>query len=116
MWRWLFTGTYNLGPSSTTVTGRYIGPGVFSNWAPNDVRAIDKNKIDSVTYFDLTQTWSTEVLGAKTQFFGVIENIFDTNPPKIPNAEGAAYADAGTSPLYFDLIGRSWRLGVRFQY
>ena len=49
------------------------------------------------------------------QIFGVVDNLFDKEPPIAPGggAFGPANANGGTNAIFFDTQGRSFRLGVR---
>jgi outer membrane receptor protein involved in Fe transport len=47
--------------------------------------------------------------GAKTTLFGVVENVFDTDPVVVPGGQ------FGTNSIY-ELLGRSFRLGLRFKF
>jgi hypothetical protein len=115
-WRWLITGSYTLGPSTTTLTTRYISESVINNEPRNSALAVDINDIPSVTYFDLTQNWTVRVRGAEAVLFGQISNLFDKDPPKVANTSGQAYATSGTEFGFYDAVGRSWRVGLRFKY
>jgi outer membrane receptor protein involved in Fe transport len=46
------------------------------------------------------------------QFYGALDNVFDTPPPNIASTTGGS----GSSNLYYDGIGRKFRLGIRFTY
>lgn len=108
-WRWLFTAGYSLGPSRTTLTVRYFGGGVINNWPMGHPQSVDVNRYGEVTYFELAQNYDIMIDGRKVTLFGVAENIFDKNPPRVP---GQTY---GASSIH-DLIGRSYRVGARFKF
>jgi iron complex outermembrane receptor protein len=112
-WTGLLTGTYALGPSRSTVTVRYIGDGKVSNLPSTNVNGLadDLNHFDAVTYFDISENYDLNVDGHKVTLFGVIENLFDKDPEPIPGS----YAGFGTTTQY-DLIGRTYRVGARFQF
>jgi len=44
------------------------------------------------------------------QLFGVVNNLFDKDPPFAPEGQYP------TNPTYFDQIGRTYRVGVRVQF
>lgn len=115
-WRWLITGSYRLGPSTTTVNARYVGKGVVNNEAPGSAFSIDQNNIPSRTYIDLNQSFDVTALGVQGQIYGQVQNLFDKDPPPIPSQAGTAYASSGTDASYYDLIGRTWRVGFRFRF
>ena len=117
-WRWFSTASYQVGPSTTQLSMRYIGPGVYDNLyhtstTPTNVNSINTNTISSSTLFDLSETWKVELAGHPAALFGVVENLFDKAPPV---AAVASFLYPGTNPSYFDTIGRQFRVGLRFQY
>ena len=67
-------------------------------------------------YLDFNTSWNLDVLGSQSQIFFKVENVFDTDPPRIASTAGTAYASSGTEGGYYDLIGRYFRLGFRFKY
>ena len=48
--------------------------------------------------------WSDRI-----QMYAAVDNMFDAPPPNIPTIGGG-----GTSCITYDCIGRSYRVGVRF--
>ena len=115
-WRWLVTGSYNLGPSTTTLTVRYIGEAVINNEVFTSSLHVLQNRIRPIEYLDINQAWNLDMFGAKGQLFARIENVFDADPPKVASTQGTAYAASGTDFAYYDEVGRFWRVGLRFKY
>ncbi len=110
--------TYRLNRLSTTAQMRYIGAGIRNvllvgpddpAYNPASASSIDNNLIGSVTYTNLSAQYDVfERDNAKVQIFGVVNNLFDRDPPigtGISNQTGA---------VLYDLVGRSFKLGVRF--
>ena len=112
-WRGLLTASYAVGPSRTTVTTRYLGPGRITNLPTTARLGIPEqyNKIGDVFYVELAQNVDVNLGGAKFTLFGVVENLFDQDPPLIPSS-GTSF---GSSAPY-DLIGRTYRGGFRFRF
>ena len=112
-WRGFLTTTYAVGPSSTTLTTRYLGSGTITNQPETSRTGIPAafNRVDPVWYFDLAQNYEIKVSGRTVTLFGVVENLFDRDPEPIPSS-GTSF---GTSPIY-DLLGRSYRAGLRFKF
>jgi outer membrane receptor protein involved in Fe transport len=108
-WRWLFSASYLQGPSRTTATVRYFGKGVINNWPQGHPQSVDVNHYGEVAYLELAQNYDVMIDGRKVTFFGVVENVFDRDPPRVP---GQTY---GASSLH-DLLGRSYRVGARFRF
>ena len=111
-WRGLLTTSYNVGPSTTTLTTRYLGPGRLTNQPENSPTGIEAafNRVDEVFYFELAQNFDLEIGRRKVTVFAAIENLFDRDPEPIPT-NGTGF---GTAAPY-DLLGRSFRLGFRFR-
>jgi outer membrane receptor protein involved in Fe transport len=55
--------------------------------------------------YDIIKTGSRSV-----QLFGAINNLFDKDPPVAPSSFGP------TNNVLYDVIGRTYRVGVRFSY
>jgi outer membrane receptor protein involved in Fe transport len=52
-----------------------------------------------------------EIMGDRTmQLFGSISNLANSEPPSVP---GSTYP---SNPVYFDMIGRVYKVGVRFDF
>jgi hypothetical protein len=111
-WRGLLTASYAVGPSRTTITTRYLGSGRITNQPVTARLGIpdEYNKLPEVFYVELAQNVDVTVGGARFTLFGVVENLFDEDPPLIPTS-GTSF---GTSAPY-DLIGRSFRAGFRLR-
>lgn len=111
-WRGFGSATYSVGASRTTVTARYLGPGVVSNLRPTERNGVDPafNNIPAVWYWELAQNFDVKIAGRTVTLFAVVENLFDKDPPPVPS-NGTSF---GVSPVY-DLLGRSYRMGFRFK-
>jgi len=112
-WRGLMTATYAVGPSSTTLTTRYLGGGKITNQPETSRTGIPEefNRVDPVWYFELAQNYDVTIGGRTVTLFGVVENLFDRDPEPVPTS-GTSF---GTSTIY-DLLGRSYRVGFRFRF
>ncbi|MEJ0061519.1 MAG: TonB-dependent receptor [Terricaulis sp.] len=96
---------------SLSTTLRYVGNGKQD--ALGTPQNINDNTVPSRTYMQLagSYTFIERDDGRRLQFFGVIDNVFDSDPP--PTA-GTSWIQ--TNSALFDLNGRSYTLGVRFKY
>ncbi|MEJ1969104.1 MAG: TonB-dependent receptor [Rhizomicrobium sp.] len=113
-WRATLDAGYTLGPSATTLTARFTGDAVLDNtYTP---AFINKNAVSSVTYFDLSETYSLTVMGVDSQLFVVVDNIFDKDPPVAPAVGTLTFSAFGTTGAYYDVIGRSFRAGFRLRF
>ncbi len=112
-WRGLLTTSYNVGPSTTTITTRYLGAGVITNQPETSRTGIpaEFNRVDPVLYVELAQNYDVMIGSRKVTLFGAVENLFDRDPEPVPSS-GTSF---GTNAPY-DLLGRSYRLGFRFKF
>ncbi|HWL48208.1 MAG TPA: TonB-dependent receptor [Sphingomonadaceae bacterium] len=95
-------GAFNIGTQL-----RYIGKGTYNNEWTSGVQ-INDNDIGAVVYADLTAGYK---INETIELFGAINNLFDKDPPPVPNAQSLA-----TNPVYYDMIGRSYRIGARVNF
>jgi len=119
---WLLNvyATYSKGPFSGTVQARYIPDGLLdaqrigpdqAGYTISNPNSISDNKVDSRLYINLFASYNILQKGdRRLQVFGSINNLFDKDPPIAPQL---AYS---TNPIYFDQIGRYYRVGLRFNY
>jgi iron complex outermembrane receptor protein len=113
-------GTYSAGPINLTLQGRYITPGLFdptkigprqSGYSVSLPNSINNNYVDGAFYLNLNASYDViQRADKRLQVFASIRNLLDAAPPSDPQT---AYS---TNPIYFDQIGRYFRLGVRFNY
>ncbi len=68
--------------------------------------SIDNNDVPAVIYGDFRASyrWNDHI-----QLYGALDNTFNAPPPNIPTVGGG-----GTSCIIYDCIGRTYRVGVRF--
>jgi outer membrane receptor protein involved in Fe transport len=119
---WLLNvyATYTKGPFSTTIQARYIPKGLLDaqrigpdqdGFSFSDPNSINDNVVDSRLYINLNASYNILQKGdRRLQVFGSVNNLFDKAPPSAPQL---AYS---TNPIYFDQIGRYYRVGLRFNY
>ena len=64
-------------------------------------------------YFDLrgNYKWNDNL-----SFYGAVDNLLNTPPALVPLASNNIIHSVPTSQSTYDLIGRQFRLGVRFSY
>ena len=72
---------------------------------------MDNNAVPAVAYADLrlSYNWSEGV-----NLYGAVDNMFDTQPPSIPNSLGGGATNFNLQ--IYDGLGRQFRIGVRFNY
>jgi iron complex outermembrane recepter protein len=119
------SGTYLQGPFSSTLTAHYIGSGKMNylgvdptdaNYvtAPSNYARLDNNQIPSYLVFGLNANYRFEhVAGAKSiDLWGNISNLFDKDPP----FAGGGFGAGPTQPIYYDTVGRYYKIGIRASF
>ena len=118
---WIFrmSATFDTPTYSVTAVGRGVSSGTYNNTyivcttnCPTSTATnptINSNHIDGTFYTDLNFTAKINVGGADGQFFLNVTNLFDTNPILLPETGLSA------NSTYSDLLGRAFRIGVRFK-
>lgn len=130
-WQGNLTATWNHGPISLTGQGRVVGHGKFNyRGATADANGnfpaltgqllsgatLDQNRVASYAVFGLSGAYEfQDVSVAKNlQIFATVNNLFDRDPPVA--AGNGANNNGGTNPIYFDTLGRFYRLGFRTNF
>ena len=119
--RWQGSGSVTLGYKDFTAffQARVIGSGLYSNQYVVGGRAtnsIDYNHVDGRTYYDLTLTQKVKANGHTAELYMTVNNLLDTDPPDSPTRIGAPASILGTNPTLYDVIGRQFNVGVRFNF
>lgn len=115
-WRGLLSADFDIDWSRTSLAARYIGSLVYNNWPDGNPLSVDRNRIASRTYLDLSQTFVFPYHGVGLELFGVVENLLDDDPSIVASSGGNNYAGIGTDGSVFDTLGRTYRVGVRFSF
>lgn len=117
--RWTIDGMITLQKSAFGLTfhGRYIAPGKFGaifvgpgdeGYDPKAANSISNNRVEGRFYLNLSAQYDFNVGdGRKLQLFGVVNNLFDRDPPVAPGSHV-------TNPVLFDVVGRAYKVGLRF--
>jgi len=118
---WTMDATATLQMPRTTVTAnvRLIGAGRYDNTliGPDEPgydvtlpNSISDNHVEAVAYLNLAATYDLFERGnGKIQIYGAIDNVFDRDPPVAPQA-------IQTNPYLYDVLGRTYRIGMRFNF
>ena len=112
-WRTYTTIGYDGDRLSLTGTMRTISQGVYSNSWKSGVD-IDDNTIKGATYFDLAGSY--KIMGDRSKYIEAyfkIDNLLDKAPPVAAQNVSSALQ---TNPILYDVIGRSYRIGIRLRY
>ncbi|MDB5682942.1 MAG: TonB-dependent receptor-like protein [Sphingomonas bacterium] len=114
--------TLNVEPARLSLHGRYIPKGIYNaafigpNQAGYTLAAScgtcsNTNSVESKTYIDvLGQVDVLKEEKRNVTFYLGVDNLFNTEPPLIPGANGVG------NNLLFSPVGRSYKAGMRFRY
>jgi iron complex outermembrane receptor protein len=103
--RTTIAATYSEDLFSITAQARILGSARLSNYWVEGVD-VDNNSVPAVIYGDMrgSYSWNDHI-----QLYAAVDNLFDAPPPII-----ASRAGGSTNAQVYDAIGRSYRIGVRF--
>lgn len=116
-WKTNASLTYSRQPFSVSTQVRWVGPGRIDNGlsevptatAPADIDAAT-NRIGSYFLFNLSGTLS--VPSTRGEMFWVVNNVLDRDPPLVPSATLLTQ----TNGTHYDVVGRFYKLGMRFEF
>jgi outer membrane receptor protein involved in Fe transport len=127
-WRWTGFLSYKNGPFTATTAVRHVGSGKLdvTKTGPEDPgydpalpNSISTNRVKSATYVSLGLTYALPAFGQAEglELFGVVDNLFDKDPPIAPGGGRAALGSAyPTNPIHFDTLGMRWKVGARLKF
>lgn len=113
--------TWDKKPYSLQVQGRYVSDGLFNamligpkqdGYAPTLPNSISNNYMPARFYLNFNA--SVDVIDDgrhKIQMFFVANNLLDTEPPRT-----AISSFGAGNPAIYDVVGRSYKAGIRFKY
>ena len=94
---------------------RYVADGRFNvlytgpdeaGYNPATANSTNDNHVGGAAYFNLNGALNFGRDG-KFQIFGAVNNLFNRAPPSAPQLQYPS------NPVYFDLIGTTYRIGLR---
>ena len=106
-WRGTASIGYERSRVSLTALARHTGAMLYDNTFVEGVH-INDNSVPSMTYFDFSARYDAS---RNLELFGTVRNAFDREPPYVPTAFGYP-----TSPVFYDMIGRTYRFGFRYRF
>ncbi len=78
-------------------------------------RTINNNRIKGAFYLDASTSYEVEMGRRTLQLFMSVNNLLDKDPPVVaPGPTGSAYATPAKNQSLYDLLGRTYRVGLRF--
>lgn len=90
---------------SVTAQARIFGSARLSNQYQEGID-VDDNSVEAVIYGALRASWH---FNDRIQLYGAVDNVLNQSPPIIATTGGGT-----TDCRIYDCIGRSYRIGVRF--
>jgi iron complex outermembrane receptor protein len=127
-WNYRLTANYELDSWSFNLTGRGFSDGVYNNnffectsGCPASTpanRTINTNRISGQWYLDASVTKKIKVGGSKADLFLYVRNLLNSDPVLVGNGPTGNNTPAYpmTNRGLYDVLGRVYRLGVRFEY
>ena len=74
---------------------------------------IDNNHVDGFLYFDASLAYKIK---PELQAFVTVSNLANKDPAVVANSTGIGSQQLGVSQTYYDVIGRTFRAGIRFGF
>ncbi len=115
---WLATGTFNYtnGPFRFSWQTRYRDSTIRDALWTEGID-IEDNDIGGRTYTNLNLSYDLQWGAATGEAYFYVGNLFDKDPPMVPGGVGATTGTAAfTDNSRFDTLGRTYSLGVRFEF
>lgn len=110
-WRFTASAALEVDQFDLYLAGRYVGGGSYDRSNPG---FYDNNKVKGAFYVDATIGYDLLRSGNKTlALTGSVRNLFDRDPPIVPTPDFIA---TPTNTVFYDVIGRTFSLGVSFKY
>ncbi|MBN9545284.1 MAG: TonB-dependent receptor [Alphaproteobacteria bacterium] len=108
------SATYSAGPWRGTVQGRFLGSARLNNQWTSGVQ-VDDNAVPGVAYLDLrgSYDWNENI-----QLYAAMDNVTNVPPPVVATlgSQSNVSLDINTAAGVYDILGRTMRAGVRFNF
>jgi outer membrane receptor protein involved in Fe transport len=122
-WKYLGSVIYDRDPATVSLTARGLSPGVYDNayiqcfttCPPYSVAHPTTNDNHIAGAFYLDTSFSYQVAKASTVYM-TVENLLNRDPPAVAPTQNIGNAPKGINQTLYDVIGRTFRAGVRFQW
>jgi outer membrane receptor protein involved in Fe transport len=119
-WTGSLMGTYQQGPASVTAQMRFVSHGIIDYNDPSGLNYEGGGEVPSYQVFTLSGTYNFKDVGvvSNMQLYAVVDNLFNKQPPFASGAGafGVNNGNGGTNPVFFDTLGRMYRVGVRMTF
>lgn len=108
-WRGTATATYSVNGTTLNLRERFIGAGKYTKQF-----TVADNHVKAAYYTDITLTHEFEDIAGKPALFFSIDNVFDQAPRVSPLVVGPVHINVGVNGSLYDVLGRTFRAGFRF--
>ncbi|KPF71014.1 hypothetical protein IP88_10955 [alpha proteobacterium AAP81b] len=127
-WNYRLTANYDLEHWGFNIVGRGFSDGVYDNnfvectsgcpASTAAARTINNNRISGQWYLDASMTHRFKVGGVKAEAFLYVRNLLNSDPVYVGNGPTGNNTPAypQTNRNLYDVLGRTFRIGVRVQY
>ena len=120
-WNINLIASYNTGRLTLTTQGRYTSDGTLDLVSPRRdpsdplynpllVNSIVDNTVPSHFTQNVTASYDFDFGGTETEIWMSVNNIWDKDPPFSAGGTG------GVNGIFYDTMGRTYRLGVRLNF
>jgi iron complex outermembrane recepter protein len=112
---------YNSGPLSITTQGRYTSSGLLDTVSPRRdpsdplynptlINSIVDNSVPSYFTQNVTASYDFEIRATSAEVWMSVNNVWDKDPPFSAGTTG------GVNGIFYDTLGRTYRVGVRLSF
>lgn len=127
-WMWNLLVMYETGRFNANITLRHIGKGKIGSeltgpedpgYSPYLPNSISTNRVSGADYVNLAINYALPLhhnAESRLSLFATIDNLLDRKPPIAPAGAPAGPASYPTNPVFFDTLGRRWKIGLRLRY
>jgi outer membrane receptor protein involved in Fe transport len=127
-WNYRLTANYEIDSWSFNLVGRGFSGGVYDNnfiecttgcpVSTPQARTINNNQIAGQWYVDASITKKVKLGGSKVDLFLYVRNLLNSDPVLVGNGPTGNNTPAYpmTNRNLYDVLGRVYRMGVRFEY
>ncbi|WP_156254883.1 TonB-dependent receptor plug domain-containing protein [Sandarakinorhabdus oryzae] len=127
-WNYRLTANYEIDSWSFNLTGRGFSGGVYNNnfvectsncpASTAAARTINSNRISGQWYLDASLTKKLKLGDHKAELFLYVRNLLNSDPVLVGNGPTGNNTPAypQTNRGLYDVLGRVYRMGVRFEY
>ena len=102
--------------SDSNVIAEGVGAKQGTRNSPTLLNSISDNTVDSATYVGLAMSYAIPWNDRDIEVFGVINNLFDKDPPIAPGGGDGRGSNYPTNPVFFDTLGATFRFGLRARF